>query len=180
MRKNKIPPNVPESLGKPVVISVYVDADHAGDESNRRSHTGVVVYLNSAPIVWYSKKQSTVETSSYGSELVAMRTAVELTEGLRYKLRSFGIPIAGPAYVFCDNQSVVFSTSTPESSLKKKHSSIAYHKVREYAASGAICVFKIKAEDNLADLLTKLCNGPRTTQLCIALGLLVLLLSSRA
>jgi len=178
--REEIPPDLPESLAEPVVISVYVDADHAGDESTRRSHTGIVIYLNSAPIVWYSKKQATVETSSYGSELVAMRTAVELTEGLRYKLRSFGVPIAGPAYVFCDNQSVVFSTSTPESALKKKHSSIAYHKVREYAASGAIRVFKITSEDNVADLLTKLCNGPRTTQLCIALGLLALVLGAMA
>ena len=75
---------------------------------------------------------------------------------------------------------MVFSTSTPESALKKKHSSIAYHKVREYAASGAIRVFKITSEENVADLLTKLCNGPRTTQLCIALGLLALVLGAMA
>jgi len=56
--------------------------------------------------MWYSKRQSTVETSTYGSEIIAMRTAVEMVEALRYKLRMFGIPIEGPANVYCDNEAV--------------------------------------------------------------------------
>ena len=61
---------------------------------------------------------------------MAMKTAVEMIEGLRYKLRAFGVPVDGPAFLFCDNQSVVFNASTPESALKRKHNAIAYHKVR--------------------------------------------------
>ena len=48
---------------------------------------------------------------------------------LRYKLRMFGIPIDGPADVFCDNQGVVKNTSLPESVLSKKHNAINYHAV---------------------------------------------------
>ena len=155
-------PNV-EPRGNGVIISAFVDADHAGDHINRRSHTGIVIFVNKAPILWYSKRQTTVETSSYGSELVAMKTAVEMIEGLRYKLRAFGVPIDGPAFLFCDNQSVVFSTSTPESALKRKHNAIAYHKVRESAASGAIAVFKVGTDENLSDLLTKNLNGRKTS-----------------
>ncbi len=59
-----------------------------------------------------------METSSFGSEFVAAWIAVELIEGLRYKLRMFGIPIEGPTNVFCDNQSVVTNTTKPESTLK--------------------------------------------------------------
>ena len=87
-----------------------------------------------APIVWLSKRQSTVEASTFGSEFVAMRTLVELLIGLRYKLRMFGIPIDGPANVFCDKERVTKSTMNPDATLKRKHISIAFH--RETYQSG--------------------------------------------
>ena len=48
--------------------------------------------------------------------------------------------------------------------LKKKHNSIAYHKVRESVAAGYIIIQKIKSEDNLADLLTKVLSGIKTEE----------------
>ena len=95
-------PNI-EARGNGVILSAFVDADHAGDKSNRRSHTGILIFVNKAPILWVSKKQNTVETSSYGSELVVIKMATELIEGLRFKLRSFGIPVEGSSPLFCDN-----------------------------------------------------------------------------
>jgi hypothetical protein len=44
-----IPPNAPEPRGKPVQINCFVDADHAGNKVTRRSHSGILIYLNSAP-----------------------------------------------------------------------------------------------------------------------------------
>ena len=55
----------------------------------RRSHTGILIYLQSAPIIWFSKKQNTIESSTFGSEFVALRTTLEMIEALRYKLRIF-------------------------------------------------------------------------------------------
>jgi hypothetical protein len=68
-----------------------------------------------------SKRQNTVEASTFGSEFQALKNAVELIESLRYKLRMFGVPIDGPSYVFCDNEAVYKNSSLPESTLKKKH-----------------------------------------------------------
>ena len=56
-----------------------------------------------------------------------MKTAVEMVEALRYKLRMFGVPVNGAVSVFCDNEAVYKNTVMPESVLKKKHHSIAYH-----------------------------------------------------
>ena len=56
---------------------------HAGDKLTRRSRTGFVIYLNIALIAWYSKKQSTVETSVFGAEFVAMKQGMEALHGLR-------------------------------------------------------------------------------------------------
>jgi hypothetical protein len=125
--KEAIPPNIPEALGKAVATTCYVDADHAGCLATRRSHTGVLLYVNSALVLWHSKRQNTVEASTFGSEFIAAKTAVEMVEGLRM----MGFPLLGPTSVFCDNQSVVTNASQPESTLSKKHNSIAYHRVCE-------------------------------------------------
>jgi hypothetical protein len=91
---------------------------------------------------------------------------MELIKGLRYKLRMFGIPIEGPTNVYCDNQSVVTNATKPESMLKKKHNSIAYHRVRETSAAGTIHIAKKDHESNIADMLTKPVTGPRLKALC--------------
>jgi len=100
-----------------------------------------------------------VETSTFGSEYVAAKTAVEMIEGLRYKLRMMGIPVDGATNFFCDNESVVKSTVRPESTLKKKHNAIAYHRVREAQAADIIRVAWEPTDSNLADLLTKVLPG---------------------
>jgi Reverse transcriptase (RNA-dependent DNA polymerase) len=160
-----IPHNAPEARGNGVVTSTFVDADHAGCKATRRSHTGVICYANKAPILWYSKRQNTVETSTFGSEYCAMKTAIDMIEGLRYKLRMMGIPLNGPTSVFCDNQSVVKNTTAPESVLKKRHNAIAYHRAREAQAAGFIRVAWENGETNIADVLTKLMPGPRLKEL---------------
>ena len=69
-----------EALGKYVVIKPYVDANHAGNIANRRSSYGIIIYVNNAPIIWYSKRQNTVEASIFGSEFVALSISTEMIE----------------------------------------------------------------------------------------------------
>ena len=107
-----------------------------------------------------SKKQNSIEASSFGSEFSAMKTAVELVEGLRYKLRMMGVPLDGHAHVKADNLSMVTNSSMPESTLKKKSNSIAYHYVRERAAADVIQVSYEPTTSNIADMLTKIQPGP--------------------
>ena len=85
---------------------------------------------------------------------------MELIKGLRYKLRMFGVPIDGPTGVRVDNMSVVYNTTRPESTLKKKSNAIAYHFVRENVANGTIRIAYETSETNLADCLTKVQSGP--------------------
>jgi hypothetical protein len=158
--KEAIPPNAPEPRGKPVQMTAFIDSDHAGDLLTRRSRTGVFIYLNRAPIIWHSKKQNSVETSAFGSEFVGLKTGVELIKGARYKLRMMGVPLDGPANVRVDNMSVVYNTTRPESTLKKKSNSIAYHFVRENVANGTLRVAYENTLTNLADCLTKTQSGP--------------------
>ena len=66
----------------PMEMTCFVDADHAGCHETRRSHTGIMILLQKLPIVWYSKRQNSVEGSLFGSEFVATKTAVEQLEAL--------------------------------------------------------------------------------------------------
>jgi hypothetical protein len=61
-----IPSNAPVSHGKEVDLRLFVDSDRAGEKFTRRSRTGFVIYLNMEPIVWFSKRQPTVESSVFG------------------------------------------------------------------------------------------------------------------
>ena len=70
--QEELPSMMKEPRGKSVVVSALVDADHAADTVTRRSRTGYIVYVNSAPIYYLSKKQNSVESSSFGSEFCEM------------------------------------------------------------------------------------------------------------
>ena len=80
---------MPESLGKYVVIKSYVYAKYVGNISNMRSRSGIIIYLNNAPIIWYIKRQNIVESSIFGSDFFAPWIATEIIEALSYKLRCF-------------------------------------------------------------------------------------------
>ena len=153
--KDELPYNMPKPLGRSVTITAYVDASHASNKVTRRSQTGFVIFVNRAPISWYSKRQSTVETSTFSSEFIAMKTCIESIESLRFKLRMFGVPIDGPAKVLCDNEGVVRNSSEFASKLNKKHSSLAYHKTRWCVAAGIVLIGWVDTNDNLADAFTK-------------------------
>jgi hypothetical protein len=84
---------------------------------------------------------------------------------MRYKLRMFGVPLDGPAQVYCDNQGVVKNTRIPESVLSKKHNAINYHAVCEAAAAGVLQVHKEDTETNLADLFTKVLHSEQRKEL---------------
>ena len=75
-----MPRHTRETLGKYVAIKDYVDANHAGNMANSRSHSGIIIYVNNAPVIWYINLQNTVEYSSFGSEFVALRISTEMIE----------------------------------------------------------------------------------------------------
>ena len=146
---------MPEPRGLGFIMRAKVDADHASDTMTRHSRTGFLVYLNYAPIYWWSKKQNSVESSSFGSEFIAMKECCEYVRGLRYKLWMMGISCEDPTFIYGDNQSVLANTTIPDSTLKTKSQSIAYHFVREGAAWDEWRMTYVNTHENEADLLTK-------------------------
>ena len=91
----EIPYDMPTPKMKPVSITSIYDASHAPCLVTRRSVTGIALLINNMLLRCTSKRQNTVETSTYGAEMVAGRLAVEQVMDLCYKLRMLGVPIKG-------------------------------------------------------------------------------------
>ena len=164
--EEELPPNIAEPCGDVVRISAFVYANHSVNFITRQSHSCIIIFVQNAPIIWFSKRQNTVEAATFGSEFFALRMCKELVFALHYKLRMFGFPLDGPSYVFCDNRGLVMNAIKPEYTLQRKHNSINYHAVRKAAAAGILRFVKEDGETNLADLLTKVLTGQRRWDLC--------------
>ena len=153
--EEQIPKDAPEPLGKHVTLTHYVDANLMHDVTTGRSVTGILHLINKTPIDWYSKKQATVETATYGSEFVAARICVEQIIDLRTTLRYLGVPIRERSYLFGDNKSVVDSSMEVHAKLHKRHIMLSFHRVREAVASGMIGFYFLTGDLNPADILSK-------------------------
>ena len=82
-----------------------------------------------------------------------------------------GVPIEGPAYVYGYNMSVIYNTSRPDSTLKKKANLVCYHVIRELAAMGEIMTTHVPTLDNPADLCTKVISGGQKRNHLVSLTL---------
>ena len=156
--KEELPFRMLRSRGKSVVTMAWVDALHGANKKTRRSHSGHIIFVNRAPVKWFSKRQQTVETSAFSSEFIALKQCIEEIGHIRFKLRSFGILIdeeRSATCVLCDNKSTVTNMSNVELKLNKKHSSIAYRFARWHVAAGVCRIIWVASGDNLADALTK-------------------------
>ena len=150
-----LPTDAPVPLGNHVTLTHYVDANLMHDVLTGRSVTGILHLANKTPIDWFSKKQATIETATYGSEFVAARTCVEQIIDLRNTLRYLGVPIRDKSYMFGDNESVVNSSMQVHAKLHKRHTMLSFHRVREAIASKMLGFYHIPGSCNPADILSK-------------------------
>ena len=149
------PIDAPEPLGNHVTLTHYVDANLMHDVTTGKSVTGILHLINKTPLDWYSKKQPTVETATYGSEFVAARICVEQIIDLRTTLRYLGVPIRDKSFMFGDNKSVVDSSMQVHAKLHKRHTMLSFHRVRECVASGMVGFYFLSGDSNPADILSK-------------------------
>ena len=84
-----------------------------------------------------------------------MKTCCEYLRGLRFKLRLMGIPLNNPCFIFREYQSVLWNTTIPDSTLKKKTASVAYNFVREGVSRDEWRTSYINTDENPSDICTK-------------------------
>ena len=144
------------------MTTAFVDASHAADEVTWMSHSGHILLVDGVPVEWRSKRQTTVKTSAFSSEFIAMKHCIEDVEHLRFKLRMFGIPLdknESETRILCDDEAVVKNSSNIESALDEKCSAAACHSTRWNVAAKICPVGWIPTMQNVADAATKLLPG---------------------
>jgi hypothetical protein len=149
------PNDAPKPLGRRVTLVHYFDANLMHDVLSGKAVTGCVHLANKTPIMWYSKKQATSETATYGAEFVSGRTCIEQVIDLRNTFRYLGVPINDISYVFGDNETMINSATDPGARLNKRHNILSFHFVRSMISRGFIAMHHIRSHNNLSDVLTK-------------------------
>ena len=97
-----VPDDMPDHLGEAVTTTKTMDANLNHCLASGKSLTGSLHFINKTLVDWYSKKQATVETATYGSEFVAAKTAIEqIMDIIRQTMRYHGAPIGAkpPLYL---------------------------------------------------------------------------------
>ncbi|CAN0068990.1 unnamed protein product [Heterosigma akashiwo] len=94
-------------LGGDLVLRAYTDADFCQDRIKGKSVTSYVIMLGDSPIVWASKLQTAVSTSTAEAEYLSLRSAVKDIMWLRHLLVDLGCPQAEPTPVVEDNSACI-------------------------------------------------------------------------
>ena len=150
-----LPKDAPPPLGKRVVLTHYFDANLMHDVLSGKAVTGIFHLMNKTPMMWFSKKQATSETATYGSEFIACRTCLEQIIDIRNSFRYLGVEVYSKSYVFGDNAAQINSAKVPQAKLNKRHNILSFHFVRDMISKGFILLSHIPSEFNAADIMTK-------------------------
>ena len=136
-------------------LIVYCDADYAGDVNDYKSTTGVLVYIGSTVVGWYSSKQTTVAQSSTDSEILSMNFAAKEIVWLRGLLEEMHCPQVLPTILRGDSQSAIKLSRNPVFHKRTKHVMIKFMYLVECLRESIIISQFVAGMKNWADILTK-------------------------
>ena len=94
-----------------------------------------------------------------------MKACIDHITALRFKVGMFGVPVLDSTKILCYNESVVNNYSIIDSTLNKKHTSIAYNSVTWNVAAKLVKVACIDTNCNLTDAFTKRLTYNKTDRL---------------
>jgi hypothetical protein len=157
--------------GDDLQLRGFVDADWAGCLETRRSTTGYVFRINNTSVVWSSKRQPTVATSTVEAEYVAVSEAGREAMWLRCLLKELGISQSAATTLHCDNKGAIRLALNPGTHQRSKHIDIKHHFIRELIDRNVVVLEYVQSAMQLADVFTKGLPKPRHTQNSEELGL---------
>ena len=145
-------------------VYAYADANWAADADTRRSTSGYVFFLGSAPISWSSKRQPIVALSSTEAEYISLSHCAQESQYIRKLLIEFSVPPA-PVTIFGDNIPSLKLAENHLVNARTKHIDVRYHFLRELLVNKSIVLVHVSSENMIADILTKVLPRPQATTL---------------
>jgi hypothetical protein len=150
----------------PITLTAFKDVDWAGDPCDRRSTSGIIVFLGNNPITWLAKKQHIVSRSSTEVEYRFLANGAAELAWIRQVLCDLGLFLPSAPLIWCDNTSALALASNPVFHGRTKHIEVDYHFIREKVVRGDLALQFISIDDQLADVFTKALPSPRFHRLC--------------
>jgi hypothetical protein len=157
--------------GNELQLVGYVDADWAGDRSDRKSTSGYLFQLGGSTISWSSKKQGTVALSSTEAEYIAAALASQELIWLRQLLTDLDIPCTGATTIFEDNQGCIKLVCVGKMNARTKHIDIRHHHLRDLQTKGIMDLKYCQTNKMLADVMTKPLNRDKLKGINNQIGL---------
>jgi hypothetical protein len=153
-------------------LDMYCDADFSGvyktednsDPQSAKSRSGFLITVGGAPVVWSSKLQTEIATSTCEAEYIAMSSGMRSLLPLRWILEEVTTILDLPrekrsviSTVWEDNAAALLlaTTNPPKISSRTKHINVKYHWFRSHLKKGEIECKKIHTKEQWADILTK-------------------------
>lgn len=133
----------------------FTDSDWAEDKVNRKSNSGFVCFLSNSPVMWKSKKQTIVATSSAEAEYIALSSGAKEVIWIKRMIESFGLKQEKPTKMYSDSMSAIAMVTKPKSGSKSKHIDTKFHHVKDLVSNKVIELQYVPTERNVADVLTK-------------------------
>ncbi|CAA7388774.1 unnamed protein product [Spirodela intermedia] len=150
---------------------MYVDANYAGSLLDRRSTSGLMMFMGGNLVTWHNKKQNVAARSSVEAEFKALTHGIYELLWVKILLTDLKIPISGPMKLYCDNKSTINLVHNPIQHDRTKHVEIDRHLIKENLESKEICIPYISTQHQLADLLTKGVSATQLQQVRSKLGM---------
>jgi hypothetical protein len=134
---------------------VFADSSYATNPDTRKSTTGVYVCVNGRAVLWYSKQQPVVATSTTEAEYIALSQGTKEALWLRKLQGDLQDEPRGATRIYEDNQACIRLAANPEAHARTKHIDIRFHMIRDYVEQGAVEVVYVDTNNQVADMLTK-------------------------
>ena len=113
--QEELDPTMLVAFGSELETAIFFDADHAHDQKTCRSISRIIQFVRCTPVLWSSRRQGCIATSTYCAEFIVMRQAIEEAISLCYMLCSLGISVTNPTNLYGDNFGLIQSASIPDS-----------------------------------------------------------------
>ena len=154
-----------------VQLKAFSDADWVGDPNDRRSITGLVIFLGNNPISWSSKKQQIMSRSSTEVEYRALSFTTAEVDWLKQLLAFLHISLPYVPILFCDNLFAIALSFNHVQHQRTKHIEVDVHFVHERVSQKQLSVQFVSSQEQAIDILTKGLSAPLFRTHCYNLRL---------
>ncbi|XP_073153827.1 secreted RxLR effector protein 161-like [Henckelia pumila] len=138
----------------------YSDADYAGCRIIRKSTSETRQFLGDKLISWFSKKQTSIATSTAESEYLAAGIYCAQLLWIQQQPRDYGVD-SSEAPIYFDNTSAIAITYNPVLHSRTKHIDIRHNFIRDHVQKKNVRLKYISTDLQVANIFIKpLPDGP--------------------